>query len=416
MKKKLSEGYIKKKALQYLQQEYYRRCPINGIIYKELEAYTNEGKRADGLIIFRQKGRNPFVASLEAKSSNTLRSLVEQIDLARIVDDGLKMAVFSFVFIWLLAWMAGVRQVLDPFLALLMGVCWIWIVKAYISTVQPLGLKRHAKIGALQQLKQYPADERWLAIGIDSLSKAHQFHRLLQHCRRSGIGLLVVPEAGSPKVHAHPRFSTRSDVTDYSQYYKNAPLALKRIGKSNKQKGYGKPTRAQFSYRLQLYSIAGACIFFCLLMMVPLPLDDPALSQFKNTSPQHSPQSAKYQIPPPPRTNESSTIAPIDDLNQDCHYLSFQGRRLLLVDQFYLTRAAAIDRVALLQAIGFSKASYFWLPCYDNSENEAAYCVHPYDPRVDESRIAHQRGRYEYLTKLHEINLGVPRVIWIEKP
>lgn len=417
MKKKLAEGYIKKKALQFLHQDYYRRCPINGVIYKELEAYTNEGKRADGLIIFRQKGRNPFVASLEAKSANTLRSLVEQMDLARIVDDGLKMAVCSFAFIWLLAWMAGIRQVLDPIMALLMGVCWIWMVKAYISKVQPLGLRRHATIGALQQLKQYPADERWLAIGIDSLSKEHQFHRLLQHCRKAGIGLLVVPEVGIPSVHAHPRFSTRSDVTDYSQYYKNAPLALKRIQKAKRQKGYGKPTRAQFSYRLQLYSIAGASILFCLLLLAPLPSDDQTSSQVKKISPLHRTQSTNYRLPsPPPGPSGLILPTPIDDLDTDCRYLSFQGRRLLLVDQFYVTKEAARDRVALLQAAGFSKANYFWLPCYDNSHNEAVYCVHPYDPRANESRIAHQRGRYEYLTTSHEINIGVPLVIWIEKP
>lgn len=417
MKKKLPEGYIKKKALQFLHQEYYRRCPINGIIYKELEAYTKEGKRADGLIIFRQKGRNPFVASLEAKSANTLGSLVEQMDLARIVDDGLKIAVCSFAFIWLLAWMAGVRQVLDPALALLMGACWIWMVKTYISRVQPLGLKRHAKIGALQQLKQYPADERWLAIGTDSLSKVYQFHRLLQHCRKAGIGLLVVHQVGSPKVHVHPRFSTRSDVTDYSQYYKNASLALKRIQKAKKQKGYGKPTRAQFSYRLQLYSIASASILFCLLILVPPPLDEPTLSKVKKALPQARTQSAKYQSPSPlPKPREQGPFDVMANFDQDCQYLSFQGRRLLLVDQFYFTKEAAIDRVALLQAIGFSKANYFWLPCYDNSQNEAVYCVHPYDPRVSESRITHQQGRYEYLTALHEVTIGVPMVIWIEKP
>lgn len=417
MKKKLPEGYIKKKALQYLHQAYYRRCPINGIIYKELEAYTNEGKRADGLIIFRQKGRNPFVASLEAKSANTLRSLVEQIDLARIVDDGLKIAVGSFAFIWLLAWMAGVRQILDPILALLMGGCWIWMVKAYIATVQPLALKRHSRIGALEQLKQYPADERWLAIGMDSVSKEHQFHRLLQHCRKTGIGLLVVPKVGSPKVHVHPRFSTRSDVTDYSKYYKNAPLALKRIGKTKKQKGYGRPTRAQFSYRLQLYSIAGASILFCMLILLPLPIDDPTLGQARKTLPPHRPQSAKYKLPPTdPRPNGLSKFTPSDELARDCQYLYFQGRRLLLVDQFYSTKEEAIDRVALLQAAGFSKANYFWLPCYDNSHNEAVYCVHPYDPRANESRIADQRGRYEYLTDFHEINTGIPMVIWIERP
>ncbi len=416
MKKKLPEGYIKKKALQFLHQEYYRRCPINGIIYKELEAYTTEGKRADGLIIFRQKGRNPFVASLEAKSSNTLRSLVEQIDLAKIVDDGLKMAVCSFAFIWLLAWMAGVRQVLDPFLALLMGACWIWMVKAYISTIQPLGLKRHAKIGALQQLRQYPADERWLAIGIDSLSKEDQFHRLLQHCRKAGIGLLVVPEAGSPKVHAHPRFSTRSDVTDYSHYYKNAPLALKRIRKTKKQRGYGKPTQAQYRYRLQVHSMVAAGVLFCFLFLIPPWQQSVQIAKQEDTAPPASTSTSYLSASPNLRAPHSNSPFPEETNTITCHYLSFPGRRLLLVDQFYEQENEAKDRVALLQAVGFNKANYFWLPCYDNSQQEALYCVHPYDPRANESRIAHQRSRYAYLTNLHEINIGVPTVIWIEKP
>jgi len=411
VKKKLQESYIKKRALQFLHQDYYKRCPINGIIYKELEAYTNEGKRADGLIIFRQKSRNPFVASLEAKSANTLRSLVEQIDLARILDDGLKVAVFSFAFIWLLAWMAGVRQVLDPVLALLMGGCWVWMVKVYIATVQPLALRRHAQIGALEQLKQYPADERWLAIGIDSVSKEDQFHRLLQHCRKAGIGLIVVPAQGTPEVHVHPRFSTRSDVTDYSQYYKNAPIALKRITRAKKQSGFGRPTRAQYRYRLQLHSIAGAGLLFFVLFFIP-PLQKqgnishqeiPARSQTTNYA-AHTPT----EIENPIGLAEESTIV--------CEYLSFQGRRLLLVDQFYVEREAASERVALLKAIGFGKANLFWLPCYENSKNEDLYCVHPYDPRTSKDRIAHQTRRYNYLMSLHEIGAGEPLIISIEKP
>ena len=411
MKKKLQESYIKKKALQFLHQDYYQRCPINGIIYKELEAYTNEGKRADGLIIFRQKSRNPFVASLEAKSANTLRSLVEQIDLARIIDDGLKVAVFSFAFIWLLAWMAGVRQVLDPFLALLMGGCWVWMVKVYIATVQPLALRRHAQIGALEQLKQYPADERWLAIGIDSVSKEDQFHRLLQHCRKAGIGLIVVPVQGTPEVHVHPRFSTRSDVTDYSQFYKNAPVALKRITRAKKQSGFGRPTRAQFRYRLQLHSIVGAGLLFCILFFIP-PLQEQS-EIIHQERPARS-QTTSYKTLPP--AEAEPLIGITRNTPVACDYLSFQGRRLLLVDQFYEGRAAASERVALLRAIGFEKADFFWLPCYENSRGEDLYCVHPYDPRVSKNRIAHQRRRYTYLMSLHEIVAGEPLIISIEKP
>ncbi|MBX2871051.1 MAG: hypothetical protein KTR30_03100 [Saprospiraceae bacterium] len=413
MKKKLPEGYIKKKALQFLQQSYYRRCPINGIIYKELEAYTNEGKRADGLIMFRQKGRNPFVASLEAKSANTLRSLVEQMDLARMVDDGLKMAVFSFAFIWSLAWMVGVRQVLDPILALLMGGCWIWMVKGYIATVQPLALSRHTRIGALEQLKQYPADERWLAIGIDSIAKEDQFHRLLQHCRKTGIGLLIVSSDGSVEVHVHPKFSTRSDVTDYSQFYKNAPLALKRITKRKKQSGFGKPTRAQFRYRLQLYSIVGASLLFCLLFLLP-PLQEYEPLYKQDTVPSHRSHPASYSTSSP--TPESPPASSFQEELLSCHYLSFTGRRLLLVDQFYAEPQAATRRVAQLKAIGFTKADYFWLPCYENSQQEDLYCVHPYDPRVSRDRIAHQKRRYEYLTRLHDLAIGTPLIISIEKP
>ncbi len=416
MKKKLPEGYIKKKALQYLYQEYYRRCPVNGIIYRELEAYTNEGKRADGLIIFRQKGHNPFVASLEAKSANTLRSLVEQIDLARIVDDGLKVAAFSFAFIWSLAWLAGVRQMLDPILALLMGGCWIWMVKAYISMAQPLALKRHARVAALEQLKQYPADERWLAIGIDSMSKPDQFHRLLQHCRKTGIGLIVVSTTEHPVVHVHPRFSTKSDVTDYSQHYKNAPLALKRIAKVKRQNGFGKPTRAQFNYQLQLYSIIGAGLLFGFLFLVPPSQERHSISR-STTEDLHRSRSTNY-IPSPPHKDRYwiPEPSPVPATTTSCEYLSFRGRRLLLVDQFYVEREAAEERAALLKSIGFTKANYFWLPCYKNSQQEDLFCVHPYDPRSEAERVIDQRRRYEYLTRLHQISIGVPSIIAIEKP
>lgn len=411
MKKKLQESYIKKRALRFLHQDYYERCPANGIIYKELEAYTTEGKRADGLIIFRQKGSNPFVASLEAKSANTLRSLVEQIDIARIVDDSLKMAVCSFAFIWLFAWMAGVRQVLDPVIALLMGVCWIWMVKAYMATVRPMTLRRHARIGALEQLKQYPADERWLAIGIDSISKEDQFYRLLQHCRKAGIGLLVVPVQGPPEVHVHPRFSTRSDVTDYSQYYKNAPVALKRIAKAKQQSGFGRLTRAQFRYRLQLHSIVGAAVLFFVLFLIP-PLQEQ--TSLPNLAVEHRSQATSYTDPPPTQTTNTRHAA--TESRIECHYLSFQGRRLLLVDQFYAGREAASERVALLRAVGFEKADFFWLPCYESNKDEDLYCVHPYDPRPSEERIAHQKRRYNYLMTLHDLSAGEPLTISIEKP
>ncbi|MEM8908937.1 MAG: hypothetical protein AAGD05_13910, partial [Bacteroidota bacterium] len=66
---------------------------------------------------------------------------------------------------------------------------------------------RHQAVDVIEQLKQYPANEQWLAFSKDSLNKLPRKKRHLLEwiCRYEGIGVLVVSRFGRVRLWVKPK-------------------------------------------------------------------------------------------------------------------------------------------------------------------------------------------------------------------
>lgn len=216
---KLTEQTVQRAAQEYLLR-HYKRGPFRKV-YSQLEARTKKkigGKRADGLIAFKHLFWGTFVASMEAKSYNTLVAIKPYRDnklfFINCLKAGIIFCILTGAFFYLFKSRDLFVQLMLPLDMTLMG--------ALLYGLFTYNSSRHKKAKVLQQLSQYPGNHQWLAISLDSLealSKKKQ-KTLKTLCRNEGIGLLVIQN--SRKVKAHLKPSTRWRLSgDYLSYYSN---------------------------------------------------------------------------------------------------------------------------------------------------------------------------------------------------
>ena len=197
MGKALAERFIQQAVARELNRRYYRRQPA----YVSTEVYT-ELRRADVLLAFMRAPGRPYVVVVEAKSRGTIR----QLNLNRSERGG-KLNWLPWVLAagaLLFYWQGG-----DPQLSLVAGVG-AWLLRALLLRSVP-------GVPALRQLGRYPANESWLAIGADTFARPDGRALLAKHCRRNGVGLLVVDADGRIEWPVVPR--PRHTFNDYLSRY-----------------------------------------------------------------------------------------------------------------------------------------------------------------------------------------------------
>lgn len=188
----LSEDFVRHQSVKFLERHYRFRARKRKV-YTQEEATTKQRygrKRADGLLAFKHLLWGTYVVSVEAKSIKTLPAIQPYSDYKRLLKNALKMgfyfcilsgAIFSLIKmdnIWV--------QFMLPLNALLLG--------AVFYAVLSFNSHRHQLIKVIDQVRQYPANEQWLAFSKDSveaLSKKKQ-KQLKAICKAQGIGLILV--------------------------------------------------------------------------------------------------------------------------------------------------------------------------------------------------------------------------------
>lgn len=215
---RLNEKYVQKIALSYLNQYYLSKFNCkSGFARKEVR--TKKNKRADGLLCFCTDKHSSHTVSIEAKSHKTLNSLLP------FWDDN-KLGIHFFLTALLVT--AGVIYIVNDFQ-------WYWILLAavasfflaavlYIFIVTFLEPKGYKSLNVINQLRNYPANEQWVAISVDSFNltslKENLFHNktnaeiLVSQCRRNGIGLLLVNKRQA-KIEIYPKYKKGKFLSNY---------------------------------------------------------------------------------------------------------------------------------------------------------------------------------------------------------
>jgi len=224
----LPECQVRHKAVQYL-KKHYRFRARRGKVYAQEEAHTHQRygrKRADGLLAFRHLLWGTYVVSMEAKSIKTLAAIKPYSDFRRLIINSLK-AGFTFCLLTgaifaLIKMDDGLLQFLMPLNALLFG--------AIGYAAFTFNSSRHQLMRVIRQLRQYPANEQWLAFSKDSVQAlpARKRKKLISICRGHGIGLLLVGSRSKVEIRVRPKRQWKWG--SYLRYYSRAPQIRKSLG------------------------------------------------------------------------------------------------------------------------------------------------------------------------------------------
>lgn len=224
----MQEKTVQRRAMRFLEKYYDNRLVRRRMFVAE-EVRTKRvfgGKRADGLLVYKSRlSAKPFVVSMEAKSLKTLPAIKPYQDMSRWLWNILRFALF-LCFATGLAFVAGQGQRnLEIYVPL------IWCLLAGI-TFGLLTWKsyRHQTIRVITQLKQYPANEQWLAFSKEAFQALTEEKQqlLTTVCQNRGVGLLIIGKNSGTDVLSKPKkrwtwfVETRGGwqwISDYLVYY-----------------------------------------------------------------------------------------------------------------------------------------------------------------------------------------------------
>ncbi|MFN0034464.1 MAG: SPOR domain-containing protein [Saprospiraceae bacterium] len=196
----LTEDEVKRRFAPFLRDFYKNRYePMPNSVSVELDNVSKEGWVADGKITFRKEDGSPFVCTYEATSRDKAEEVKFQLNLHYFLWDctafGIVCAALAYVFFYQTDFVRLVELGLVGNIGLLIGVGMIGFFGWYFVMQ---GWRKYRYIFAIQQFKQYFADEQWVALAEDVFPAPNDPYllELRNQCVYNGIGLAIVPMEG----------------------------------------------------------------------------------------------------------------------------------------------------------------------------------------------------------------------------
>lgn len=196
----LTEDEVKRRFIPFLRDFYKNRYePAPNSVAVELDNVSKEGWVADGKITFRKEDGSPFICTYEATSRDKAEEVKFRLNFRYFLWDcaafGLVCATLAYVFFFetALVWLVELKFIGN--IGLLLGVSLIGFFGWYFAMQN---WRKYRYIYAIQQFKQYFADEQWVAIAEDVFPAPNDPYllELRNQCVYHGIGLAIVPHEG----------------------------------------------------------------------------------------------------------------------------------------------------------------------------------------------------------------------------
>ena len=190
----LSEDTIKRATLSFM-KTYYKFRPRRGetvISYDRLHA---SGVIVDGHLEFPKEDGSLFVATFEATSAATSEEVRYSLQRQQLLWDAFAASSVGTVVVMLVLWIYNFWSLNQAgwLFSISLPVTLIFLaVIAYHMFFRSAG--RYRYIYAIEQFKQYHADEQWVAVGFDVFSEGSDpnFMELKNQCVENGFGLVIV--------------------------------------------------------------------------------------------------------------------------------------------------------------------------------------------------------------------------------
>ena len=190
----LSEDTIKRATLAFM-KTYYKFRPRNGETVINYDLMHPSGVILDGQLTFPKEDGSLFVATFEATSTSTAYEILFRIQKKQLIWDGVAAGSLAMLapigILWAIN-MWSLTQLGWAFSILLIISSFILGFLAHQMFNRNSG--RYRYIYAIEQFKQYHADEQWVALGNDVFSEPTDtnFAELKLQCVKNGFGLLTV--------------------------------------------------------------------------------------------------------------------------------------------------------------------------------------------------------------------------------
>ena len=208
----LTEKIVVRIALAYLKR-HYKYMPREGETQARSDVRTEEGIQADGYIAFEvDKAGKVFTATIEATDYMKREELRYSLYWQLMFMDGLTVAMALMAILSGWAHIRGEPSVYPTgpvgSALILLGII---ILLTLLVVLLVRGRSRYHYIYAVEQFKQYHADDQWVAFAWDVFysTESKYYRELRKQCMQYGFGLLEVDREQRVKIHLAP---TRIDV------------------------------------------------------------------------------------------------------------------------------------------------------------------------------------------------------------
>ncbi len=204
----LSEDEVKRRFVPFLREFYRQRFePMPGSEAVELDNVGEGGLVADGKMTFRKADGSPFVCTYEATSRDKAQEVKFSVNEQYLLWDAAAFAAIAAAVLYAAfyaarrEWLIDLR--LEGNLGLLLGLTliaflfWFFLFR---------GWRKYRYIYALEQFKQYQADEQWVAIAEDVFPAPTDPYltELRNQCVFSGFGLAIVTAENGVRPLSNP--------------------------------------------------------------------------------------------------------------------------------------------------------------------------------------------------------------------
>ncbi len=425
----LTENDIKKAALRFL-KSHYRQRQREGRAVLSSDMRGAGGIIADGFLSFPQQEGEIFRATLEATSYDSRDEVRFKKRRRLLWWDSTALALLLGAVLLSTAYISGyfsVREIGAALSLAFLAMAITFIFFFFYTVLRPL--RRYRYIYAIEQFKQYYADEQWVAIGEDVFPNYHDdayYLELRDQCIYNGFGLMVIRENKPPLMQVTPSrqdlFQNRRDLI---------PLfSQEEVGRIAESTNYPNWLRQfaprnfidyqrQYKYQMILCGISllfiGA-VFYEELKISEVKVEDEQAyrrrmlevkeanrgNQLPQTlTPSDYVMDTPYVWPPPVRADAEPYRglglaigpppgpAPLPAPDQqrgdffvgspgleglvlyDCSRLNVRGEAFMLQEGVYASFAEAVERIEQLKAFGL-EASGVWLGCFNGGQRSYA--------------------------------------------
>lgn len=344
--------------------------------YVDTEAYTKNGNRADVLFGFKRKNQI-YIAVVEVKTRKTLQNLKPQTDpnrkvkWARIITFVLFISTFVY---W------QIETYLDTYILASILTTFICVAIFIGHFIEKKRLRFVLSIPAIDQLKKYPAHEKWIGITADTFVKNKDYQTLLKSCKKEHIGLMIVHHDGFIEVKLKP--VPANEGNRYIDNYIDKTPIINHL--QNAYKGYRTPSEKSKSFRYISYAAMG---IFALIFITSLMNRQPGLKHKNNVPLSFAPIKEKPMNPKkittptdqPVKQDDEFTekgLAGFETEEQPCDFFDIQTKHIMLLVAISKSYSEAKRMVTELNNTEVEDFAFVHSSCINTWIKPERYIVH----------------------------------------